>query len=85
MRKGCPHADIRFFPLYIAAHGTGFGCADDQLAEGGCAVDRGMSYAAEFELIRVKCPGLIEDAQWREAIETGKAQRARNHRLNGIH
>lgn len=81
----CQHDDVQFCPLYIAAHGTGHGCDDGRLGEIGCAVDRGMRYTAELELIRVKCPGLIEQAEWRCAMTRREVQRSHNLRLNGIH
>lgn len=81
----CPHDDIMYCPLYIAAHGTGLGCDDGRLGEGGCAVDRGMSYRAERELIRTKKPGLVEQAEWNEDLARRTAQRQRNLRVNGIH
>lgn len=86
--KRCPHAaDVQFCPLYIASHtGKHIGCDDGHLGEGYCAVDRRlMSYKAEVERVRVVCPGLVEMAEWNEAAERTRAQRARNLRLNGIH
>ena len=81
----CPHADIQFCPLYVASHGTGYGCDDGQLGDGHCAVHRGLNYAAEVELIRVNCPGVVERCEWRQALAERAVLRARNLRLNGIH
>lgn len=86
MAARCPHADVRFCPLYIASHtGTGLGCDDGELQEGICAVARGLSYQANVELLRIKASGLVERAEWAAAAEAMNAQRARNLRLNGIH
>lgn len=86
MRKTrCPHEDIQYCPLYIASHGTGLGCDDGGWGNGQCAVDRRMSYERERELVRVKAPGLVEQAEWREAAARRREQQGRNLRLNGIH
>ncbi|RWE31251.1 MAG: hypothetical protein EOS79_32205 [Mesorhizobium sp.] len=81
----CPHKEIRFCPLYVASHGTGFGCDDGELGHGECAVSRKMVYDRELELIRVHCPGLVEQLQWNEESEKMREQRSRNLRLAGIH
>ncbi len=82
----CPHKDIQFCPLYVAAHdGQGLGCDDGGLGYGECAVSRGLVYARQVELIRVKCPGMVEQLQWREDGQKTREQRARNLYLNGIH
>jgi DNA-binding IclR family transcriptional regulator len=81
---GCPHKDIRFCPLYVAAHDRcGLGCDDGQLGEGQCAISRGLVYARQIELIRVKCPGMVERLEWNEDREKTQEQRVR--RVNGIH
>lgn len=86
MKRRCPHDDVRFCPLYIAAHaGNAPSCDDGGMWDGGCAVDRGMSYARQVELLRVKCPGMVEQAAWSEDIDKRGAQRLRNLRQNGIH
>lgn len=43
--SGCPHENILDCPLYLASHIAGAGgCDDGKLHQGGCAVDRGLSY-----------------------------------------
>lgn len=82
----CPHKDVQFCPLYVAAHDpAGLGCDDGELGHGECAVSRGMVYARQLELIRVKCPGMIEQLQWNEDGQKMRDQRAVNLRVNGIH
>ena len=81
---GCPHADIRFCPLYVAAHAPiGIGCDDVDWVDG-CAVSRGMSYRAEVERLRVVQPRLIAELAFKESAEIAKQQRARNMRAAGI-
>ncbi|MBB3386026.1 MULTISPECIES: hypothetical protein [unclassified Rhizobium] len=82
---GCPHKDIRFCPLYHAAHmGGGFSCDDGQLELQTCAVARGISYRDQVEKMRVAFPGLVEQCEWREKAEQGQEQRRRNMRLLGL-
>lgn len=82
----CPHKDVKFCPLYVAAHGLfGLGCDDGNLGDGECAVARGMVYQRQIELIRVQCPGIVEQLQWNEDGQKMQEQRARNLRANGIH
>lgn len=51
----CPHADVQFCPLYLAAHGAiGIGCDDGNLDQGGCAVDREMDYFKELGRLNPK-------------------------------
>ena len=76
----CPHANIIFCPLYIAAH-EGEGCDDGRLGEGGCAVSRGMDYAAAIARIR---PDIVEESCRRERENELADQRRRNMRINGI-
>lgn len=86
MRPGCPHADIRWCPLYHAAHEAwGLGCDDGKIGNGGCAAARGMDYAKTVWKIRVLHPGYVEQIEWREQAEAIQQQRDRNVRLNGIH
>jgi hypothetical protein len=86
-KSGCPHSDVRFCPLYIAAHEAGdLGCDDGKL-EGwnGCAVTRALDYGqAIAALWRVK-PQLVSDAAFLENAETVKQQRVRNMRAAGLH
>lgn len=83
----CPHADIRFCPLYIAAHGqaVGFGCDDGKIFDGRCGVARAISYREQLERLRIAHPGFIEQIEWRQEAERLQVQRGRNLRLNGIH
>lgn len=80
---GCPHTDIRFCPLYLAAHDCqGLGCDDGRLGEGGCAVDRGLNYATAVARL---CPREVAQAAWRASAEEHRAQIARNMRAAGLH
>jgi hypothetical protein len=42
----CPYSNPEHCPLYIASHLGAGGCDDGRLAEGGCAVTRGLDYQA---------------------------------------
>lgn len=87
MRR-CLHDDVRFCPLYHACHEPGavdLGCDDGELHTGVCAVARGLSYERNIEHLRVRCPGLVEQLEWRHQAELMRTQRTRNLRLNGIH
>lgn len=86
MRR-CPHNQVQFCPLYIAAHVPGAGgCDDGRIDDGRCAVDRGrLAYAARVARLRITNPGLVEEAEWRESAARALEQRARNRRLNGLH
>ncbi|HEX9858796.1 MAG TPA: hypothetical protein VGA75_10615 [Paracoccaceae bacterium] len=87
--SNCPYGDIRFCPLYLAAHGPdGGGCDDGRLGEGGCAVGRGfgrgMDYGAALGRLQAAHSGMIaraESAEWQEAAQR---QRARNRRAAGL-
>jgi hypothetical protein len=82
----CPHSEVRFCPLYIAAHESGgFSCDDGKLGEGGCAVTRGLDYGHVLaSLWRIK-PQLISEAAFLENAEASRQQCARNMRLAGLH
>lgn len=88
MSGGCPHADIRFCPLYLGAHDPELGasCDDGRLGEGGCAVDRGLSYAAVVAKMPVR---FIAELAFREDAEAvarhSSEQRSRNMMLLGLH
>jgi len=86
MSKGCPHNDVKHCPLYHAMHvPNGASCDDGKIDDGDCAVARGMNYARQVEKLRVQCPGLVEAAEWRKAIDARSGQQQRNLRMNGIH
>ena len=76
----CPHANIIFCPLYIAAH-EGAGCDDGRLEEGGCAVSRGMDYSTTIADLR---PAIVVESRRRERENELADQRHRNMRNNGI-
>lgn len=83
----CPHQNIAFCPLYVAAHDGEMGvngCDDGRLDEGGCAVARGMDYAAAVGRLMATDPRLVAQLRWNEEAAEIKAQRARNLRLAGI-
>lgn len=68
-RRACPHAEVRFCPLYIAGHdGTHpFGCAGDGLPYDECEVDRGaMDYAEEKGRIEAVDRLMVAQAAWKE-------------------
>lgn len=86
MTKRCPHTDIRFCPLYHAAHmDGGFGCDDGRLDEGGCAVSRGWSYARALARLDAAMPRIVAEMRWKEEAAEGRLQRDRNMRLLGLH
>ncbi|WCK01039.1 hypothetical protein [Agrobacterium tumefaciens] len=86
MKKRCPHADIRFCPLYHAAHMEGgYGCDDGRLDEGGCAVSRAWSYDHALARLEAAMPRLVAELRWKEEAAEGKLQRDRNMRLLGLH
>ena len=83
MSRSCPHAEIRFCPLYHAAHeGQGHGCDDGRCAEGGCAAVRGLDYAAAVaRLDPVKVGVLL----LREESERRRVQHQRDTSRLGAH
>lgn len=93
MRRKCPHANIQFCPLYVAAHGLQtpegelLGCDDGKLEDGHCAVDRGMPYAREVAKVRQAEPGLVEQLQFKEqaAEEWAEAEKRREKRRRMLH
>lgn len=85
--SGCPHANIVHCPLYRAAHHPEllqFGCADSRLDEGGCAVDRGKSYAGSVAALRMVAPRMVAECQWQDELEASREQQAHNMRAAGI-
>ena len=82
----CPHANIIHCPLYVASHAAiGIGCDDGGLADGGCAVDRGMDYVCEVAKFRAQMPREVAMLEWNERAEQMRQQRARNMRAAGVH
>lgn len=82
----CPHKDIRFCPLYHAAHESSrYGCDDGELGYGECAIARGMIYKDAVAGLKVEKPALVEQLKFKEDAEERWAQTARNMRLLGIH
>ena len=82
----CPHADIRFCPLYVVSHEpNGGGCDDGRLAEGGCAVDRGVNYDVALARLQLTQFDLVADVEYRERQEAMQQQRARNMRAARLH
>jgi hypothetical protein len=81
----CPHSDISFCPLYIAAHEAGGFSCDDGKLEDGCAVIRGLDYGKTLAALwRVK-PDLVAEAAAMENEEMARQQRARNMKAAGLH
>lgn len=86
VEKKCPHADIRFCPLYHASHeATGHGCDDGRLAEGGCGTSRTYNYGTLLAALVKISPGLVAQCALLENAEMPKAQRARNQKNLGLH
>ena len=87
--KRCPHKDIRFCPLYHAAHGgelSGAPSCIEGADQMGCGVDHGkVSYAKSVGIFRAKYPQYLAQLEWREAAEQAAEQRKRNMRLSGVH
>lgn len=82
-RPTCPHAEIAFCPLYIAAHeGQGEGCDDGELMLFGCAVSRGLDYAAAVARLSVRDVAIL---RFREAAAAAREQTTRNMRALGLH
>ena len=83
---GCPHLKIQYCPLYVAAHDArlGISCDDGRLHEGGCAVDRGMGYAAQVTRLNLAAPQMVAILRFNEENDARNAQRARNMRSAGI-
>lgn len=81
--RKCPHSRIEFCPLYIAAHEAGgLGCDDGRLAEGGCALHRGMNYGAALVLLD---RSLVQECAERESQHMKIEQRRRNMKNLGLH
>lgn len=87
MSTRCPHKNIRFCPLYHAAHTAGsFGCDDGNMdTNQQCAVSRNMDYQGAIEALRAACPGLVAGLEFSEMAEAAKEQRRRTMRLLGLH
>src|SRR3546814_11770612 len=95
MVRRCPHKNIQFCPLYIAAHGLqdaggkwhALGCDDGELRDGSRAVARGMRYARQVEAVRAVWPDLVEHLQFKEraAAEWAEAEQRRVKRLRMLH
>lgn len=88
-RKRCPHAEIKYCPLYHAAHEptNGLHCIDeDSDGFNGCAVDRGkLKYSQAYAALTINHPRIVAECEWIEAKELRGRQIDRNIRLNGIH
>ncbi|GCA49289.1 hypothetical protein KGO5_01732 [Sinorhizobium sp. KGO-5] len=88
MPKGCPHKDVRFCPLYVAAHGgttSRLGCIDGHIEEGTCAAARKLDYAAAVAKLEAHRPGLVAECRFQEEAAEIRAQRLRNMRAAGLH
>lgn len=85
--KKCPHADIRFCPLYHASHTAwGLGC-DDGKATGwdGCGVSRALDYGTLLAALIGVSPQMVALCAFQENAETSKQQRDRNLKAAGLH
>lgn len=82
----CPHADIRFCPLYHASHMDNVsGCDDGRLQEGCCAVARGMDYHVAVAAMEAVEPRLVAQLRFDEDAAARVAQQRRNMRLLRLH
>lgn len=82
----CPHENVAYCPLYVASHRPELsGCDDGRLAEGGCAVSRGMNYSESVKKLLASAPTLQALCQFDEKQDAAHKQCSRNMRLNGIH
>lgn len=83
MATGCPHRDVRFCPLYVAAHtDSPASCDDGRMGEGSCAIARGRSYARSIARLDQE---LVAPCEWHEAEAERTARRERNFRAAGLH
>lgn len=83
----CPHRDIRFCPLYVAAHDgelSQLGCIAGEWAEG-CRVDQGADYTHAVAVLDGKAPRFTAELRWRQMVVDRQEQRARNMRAAGVH
>jgi hypothetical protein len=82
----CPHQQIAYCPLYVAAHEAGgFGCDDGKLDHGSCAVDRGMDYGKAVARLWQAKPDLVKECAEGESAAMACEQRQRNMRAAGLH
>lgn len=82
----CPHPLVQYCPLYVAAHvGRGNSCDDGRLNEGGCAVDRGLDYAATLARLELDQFEMVARCQFAERRQASNDQRDRNMRAAGVH
>lgn len=83
----CPHADIRFCPLYHASHTAwALGC-DDGKSSGwdGCGVSRALDYGRCLAELAKVSSKMIAECAFAENAEVAKAQRNRNMKSAGLH
>lgn len=85
MAKGCPHKDIRFCPLYIAAHEGALGCDDGELGHGSCAASRELDYNQAIATLLADRPRLVAECRFQEEAAERQAQRLRNMKAAGLH
>jgi len=82
----CPHSRIEFCPLYVAAHEAhGGSCDDGRLAEGGCAVSRGLDYGRSLEKLSLTNRELVLECAERENHVMKVEQRRRNMKNLRLH
>lgn len=83
----CPHQNIAYCPLYLAAHEAGGpSCDDGGLGDHeGCAVDRGADYGRTLAALWRLKPDLIREAAEAESAAMAKRQRENNMRAAGLH
>lgn len=85
--KKCPHADIRFCPLYYASHTAwGVGCDDGKTnGHDGCGVSRSYDYGQMLAALYRVSPGMIAECATAENVEASRQQRNRNMKAAGLH
>lgn len=82
----CPHSDIRFCPLYHAAHtGTGGSCDDGKLDSGECAVSRGLNYGQALKKLEIDQFELVAECEYNQRWHERNEQRKRNMQSAGLH
>lgn len=88
MTGKCPHADVRYCPLYVESHNTrGLGCVDGHITPlGDCKVARGAGVYSEMV---AKLEGvdarLVAQCRFLHDCEERRAQVRRNLAINHIH
>lgn len=93
----CPHKDSRLCPLYVAAHGLRnyavrgetdgpISCDDGRSGpDKGCAVTRGLDYAATLARLQHLAPDLVAECLESERAEAARQKRFRDRAGSSLH